>query len=174
MSKPVKEMILADYRRRFSDVANALIVDIRGVDANTNNALRLGLQKKGIQVTVVKNTLVRKAVSGTNLAALAPGFDGPSALVYGADSVVEMARELVDWARTVEALDLKGAVLDGQYFEGAEGVVRLSRYPTRVEAQGEVVQLVLSPAAELVGAVAGPGGQVLAIVESIIERLQER
>ena len=43
MSKPVKEMIMADYKSRFGDLEGALVVDIRGIDANANNALRMGL-----------------------------------------------------------------------------------------------------------------------------------
>lgn len=173
MSKPVKQMILADYEQRFDDVTGALIIDIRGVEANDNNALRLDLHKKAIRVTVVKNTLARKALKGTGLEPLVGALDGPSALAYGAESVVEVARQLVEWARKLENLQLKAAVLDGQYFEGADGVEQLSRYPTRGEAIAQVVQIVFSPGAELVGAATGPGSQLMAVVEAMIDTLEK-
>ena len=53
MSKPVKEMIAAEYVRRFGDLEGALVIDIRGIEANENNALRLGLLEKDIRVTVI-------------------------------------------------------------------------------------------------------------------------
>jgi large subunit ribosomal protein L10 len=173
MSKPVKEMIMDDYKQRFEALEGALVVDIRGIEANENNALRLGLARKDIRVTVIKNSLARKAFVGTGLEVICPALEGPSALAYGAESVVDVARELVAWARKIEKLDLKGAVLDGQYFEGAEGVKRLSEFPTREEAQAKVVQLVLSPAGNVLGAATSAGANLLGIVKEIQERLEQ-
>ncbi len=118
MSKPIKEMILAEYLQRFKGVENALLIDIRGIDANDNNTLRLDLGKKDIRITVVKNTLARKAFAGTSLELFCSVLDGPSALAWGAESVVDVARELTDWAKKIAELDLKAAILDGQLFEG--------------------------------------------------------
>jgi len=173
MSKPVKEMMMDDYRRRFESLEGALVVDIRGIEANANNQLRLDLAEKEIRITVIKNNLARKAFAGTGLEPLHPALVGPSALAYGGSSVVEVARELVDWARKVADLDLKGAVLDGDYYDGEEGVKRLSKFPTREEAQAKVVQLVLAPAGQLLGAVASPGGRVLSLVKEIRQRLED-
>ena len=172
MSKPVKEMITADYQRRFGDLDGALVIDIRGIEANENNALRLGLLEKSIRVTVVKNSLASKAFKGTPLEGLSPALAGPSALAYGGESVVDVARELVEWAKKVEDLDLKGAVLDGQYFEGEAGVKELSKYPTRDEALAGVVQLVLTPGGELVSAATSPGSQLMGVVDSMIDKLE--
>jgi large subunit ribosomal protein L10 len=172
MSKPVKEMIMDEYRKRFEGLEGALVVDIRGIPANDNNELRLDLAAKQIRVTVVKNTLAKKAFSGTDLEPLAPALEGPAALAYGAESVVDVARALVEWAKKVDDLDLKGAVLDGEFFEGAEGVKRLSSFPTKDEAQGKIVQLVLAPAGNVVGAANAPGSNILGIVKELQERLE--
>lgn len=173
MSKPVKEMMMRDYQQRFESLEGALVVDIRGIEANDNNELRLKLAEQDIKITVIKNTLARKALAGTDLEALTPALDGPSALAYGGTSVVDVARQIVDWARKIDALDLKGAVLDGEYFDGAEGVKRLSTFPTREEAQARVVQLVLAPAGKLVGAATAPGAKLLGIIKEIEERLEK-
>jgi large subunit ribosomal protein L10 len=173
MSKPIKEMMIDDYRERFAEIDGALVVDVRGIEANDNNALRLGLLQKNIRVTVVRNTLAKKAFNGTKLEALEPSLTGPTALAYGGDSVVDVARALVDWAKKVQNLDLKGAVLDGTYFEGEAGVKRLSEFPTKEEAQAKVVQLILSPARNVVGAAKGPGGKILGIIKQIEEKLEK-
>ncbi len=173
MSKPVKELLLADYKKRFDDVEAALVIDIRGMDANDNNALRLDLASKDIRVTIVKNSLARKAFAGTSLEAIIGSLQGPSALAYGAESVVDVAREMVAWARKLEHLELRAAVLDGEFFEGKAGVTRLSQYPTRLEAQARVVQLVLAPAATLVAAMLGPPSGILSIVKEIERRLSD-
>lgn len=173
MSKPIKEMMVDDYRQRFEGIDGALIVDIRGIGANENNTLRMGLLEKNIRVTVVRNTLARSAFSGTSLEALGPSLTGPSALAYGGESVVDVARALIDWAKKVKNLDLKGAVLDGTYFDGEAGVKKLSEFPTREEAQAKVVQLLLSPASNVVGAAKGPGGKVLGIIKQVEEKLEK-
>jgi len=172
MSKPVKEMIVGDYERRFADLDGALVVDIRGIDANATNELRQDLHAKGIRVTVVKNSLARKAFADTSFSSLEPALSGPSALAYGGESVVDVARALVAWAKKVELLELKGAVLDGVYFDGEAGVKRLSDFPTRDEALATVVQLVLSPGGNVLGAAKGAGGRVLGIVKQIQEKLE--
>lgn len=173
MSKPIKGMMIEDYKKRFRDVDGALILDIRGINANDNNDLRLGLRQKKIRVTVVKNTLAKKALAGTSLEPLTAGLNGPSALAFGEGSVVDVARELMTWVRKIKELTLKGAILDGQYFDGAEGVKRLSQFPTREEAQARVVQLVLSPAKKVLGAAVGPGSKILGIVKELQERLEK-
>jgi large subunit ribosomal protein L10 len=173
MSKPVKEMIMFDYKRRFQDLDGALVVDIRGIEANANNSLRLGLAEKSIRITVIKNTLAKRAFEDTPLQGLTPALQGPSALAYGAESVVDLARELVEWAKKIDDLELKGAVLDGEYYDGAEGVKRLSKFPTRDEAQAKIVQLILSPAGRAVGAATAPGAKILSIIKEIQKRLEE-
>ena len=103
MSKPVKELILADYLKRFDDVQEALLIDIRGMDANENNTVRMDLRHKDIRVTIVKNTLARKAFAGTGLEPLVPALQGPTALAYSIGdeeaSVVGVARDEIP-ART--------------------------------------------------------------------------
>jgi large subunit ribosomal protein L10 len=173
MSKPIKDMIVSEYKRRFGDVGSALIIDIRGIEANENNELRVDLLNKDIHITVLKNSLAKTALEGTELESLSTTLSGPSALVVGGDSVVDVARSLVDWAKKIKQLELKAAVLDGELFEGADGVKRLSDFPTKEEAQATVVQLVLSPAGNLVKAATSPGGNLLGIIKEIRTRLEE-
>lgn len=173
MSKPVKEMIVADYKKRFEGIEDALLIDIRGVNANDNNKIRHSLREKDIRITIVKNTLAKMAISGSSLEALSPAMTGPSALAFGGNSVVEVARELVDWAKKTAHLELKAAVLDGEFFEGKEGVKRLSEFPTKEEAHGIIVQIALSPGSNVVGAALAPGSNILGIIKEIQERLED-
>ena len=75
--------------------------------------------------------------------------------------------------KKIKTLQLKGAILDGQYFEGEAGVKRLSTFPTKEEAQAKVVQLVLSPASNLLRAATSPGSNILGIVKEIQKRLED-
>ena len=175
MSKPVKELIAETYKQRFANVTGAVLVDIRGVDANNNNRLRDDLGQKHIRVTVVKNTLARKAFEQNELAPINELLDGACAVVYpenGDTTVVNVARELVSWAKELDKMEFKGAIMEGTVF-GPDEVDALSKYPTREEAQAQVVQLVLSPAQKLVGAITGPGQQLAGLVDAIRQKLED-
>lgn len=173
MSKPVKELMMRDYRGLFEGVSDALVVSIRGVEANANNRLRLGLREKGVRITVLRNSLAKKAIADGPLEGLAPLLDGPSAIAYGGASVVDVARELVKWAKEIENFELKGALLEGELYEGAASVDALSKLPTREEAVAQVVTLILSPARNLAAQIKGPGSRLAGIVKAIEERLEK-
>jgi large subunit ribosomal protein L10 len=164
MSKPIKNMIVSEYKKRFEDIEGAVLIEIRGMPTKTTTLVR---------VTVVKNTLAKRAFMGTPLEALAPGLKGPRAIVYGKTSVVTIARELVKTAKTNDKLALMGACIDGSWFDGVEGVTRLSKFPTREEAQSQLITLVLSPARKLVGTVIAPGSRLLGVVKEIQTRLEK-
>lgn len=173
MSKPVKDMISREYASRFEGYEDAMLISIRGVGANDNNRIRSDLAKKDIRVTVVKNSLARRSMAGTGLEPLGKLLEGPNALAYGSESVVNVAREIVGLVKEFPGLELRGAVLDGQLFEGDEGVKALSKYPTRDEAIAKAVTLVVSPGRKLVGQVKGPGSNLAGIVKAIEEKLEK-
>lgn len=173
MSKPVKELIMRDYRDRLGDTEDVTVITLRGVDANRNNAIRAGLASKDIHVTVVRNNLFMRTFKGTSLEKLEPVLTGSNAVVYGAESVVEVAREIVELAKQHEEIELKGAILDGILFEGDAGVKALSKYPTRDEAIAQDVALLLGPGRKLVGALKGPGGRLMGIVKAVEEKLEK-
>jgi large subunit ribosomal protein L10 len=172
MSKPVKDLIMKAYRDKFAGVNDALLVDIRGVDANQNRTLRSTLAAKKIRITVVKNHLAKRVFSGSGLAPLNELIEGPTAVVYGADSVVSVAREIMDQAKKIEKLQVKGAVMEGTVFGAAE-VERLSKFPTRQEAQAQVIQVFLGPAGHVLGAIDSAGGQIAGVLKTLIEKLEK-
>ena len=174
MSKPVKNLITEDYKRRFEGLTAAILVDVRGMEANDNNAFRNDLAGKSNKVTVVKNSQAKRAFDGTDLEGLSELLDGPSALVYSVSedtTVVNVARELVDWAKKLDTLEFRGALLDGIKF-GPDQIDVLSKYPTKDEAQATIVTLLLSPARNLVGAVKSPASNIAGILKTIQEKLE--
>ena len=169
MSKPVKNLITKAYQRLFDGLDSAVVIDIRGVSAIDNTAFRGALARKQIRVTVVKNTLAKRAFAGTALEPINELLDGPAAMVYGGDSVVAVARELIESVKAVPAIEFKGALMEGQVF-GADQVDALSKYPTRDEAQGQVIQLVLGPAGQAISAVTSAGAAIASILQAIIDK----
>jgi large subunit ribosomal protein L10 len=172
MSKPVKNLISKSYEKRFEGVSGAVVVDIRGVKSNDNNTLRTSLAQDGIRITVVKNNLARRVFADGDMAAVSELLDGPAALVYGAESVVEVARALIKKAKDIANFEYKGAVMDGQVF-GPDQIEALSKYPTRDEAIAQVIQVILSPASNIAGCLVGPAGAIAACLKTIEEKLEK-
>jgi large subunit ribosomal protein L10 len=177
MSKTVKQIIMRDYKNRIAgggeDFGNALLISIRGLKAIETTRLRGDLSKKKIKITVLRNSLARKAFEGTSLAQLNELLTGANALAHGGESVVEVAREMVEAMNKLPGLELKGAVLDGTLFKGKEGVTELSKFPTKDEAIGQVVTLIVSPARKLVAQVKGPGSTIAGIIKAIETKLEK-
>ncbi len=153
MSKPVKDMIASEYSRRFEGVTGAVVVEIRGLDAKATTSMRGNFHQKGIKITIVKNALARRTFKGGPLASLEKALKGPSAMLTGAESAIIVAREIVKAAEAEKKIVLKGAIFDGEFYEGDAGVKKLGSFPTREEAQAKVVTLVLSPARNIMGCV---------------------
>jgi len=177
MSKTVKSIIMRDYKARITggseQYPDAMLISIRGVKAIDTTKLRVGLAKKNIKITVIRNSLARKTFEGSGLEPLGELMTGANALAYGGNSVVEVAREVIALIAKMPSVELKGAVLDGTLFKGKAGVEELSKFPTREEAIGRIVTLIVSPARKLVAQVQGPGSALAGIVKSIEEKLEK-
>jgi large subunit ribosomal protein L10 len=172
MSKPIKNLIAAAYTKQFGSLEGAVLVDVRGLKSNQNNRLRAGLAEKKIKVTVVKNSLAKRALTGSKLADLGKLLEGPSALVYGGESVVSVARRLMELAKEVPNLTFKGALMDGVIY-GSDQIEMLSKLPTKAEAQGQVVTLIFSPAKKLAGAILSPGRKLASLIKAIQEKKEK-
>jgi len=169
MSKPVKNLLRKEIAKRLDGVRDVAVVSVVGIDGNTNNRLRGELLDKGIRVMVVKNAMARQAFEDLGLGEAAGLLDGPCAVAYGGDSVVDMVREIMDRAKGIPELQVVGAYMEGEVF-GPERVDELSKYPTRTEALGNLSRAATSPGAKLAGALIGPGGVIAGILKTLEER----
>ncbi|MFT3686122.1 MAG: 50S ribosomal protein L10 [Phycisphaerales bacterium] len=173
MSKAVKNMLMRDYTARLTGADNGMLISIRGMKAVDTTKLRNGLAKKKIKVTVIRNSLAKKTFAGSGLEGLGKLLTGPSAVVYGGQSVVEVARAIVDSLKDFPTLELKGAILDGNLFEGKKGVEELSKFPTKEEAAGQNITLIVSPGRKLAAQFKGPGANLAGIIKAIEAKLEK-
>src|SRR5205823_13710867 len=99
-----------------------------------NNQIRRRLRDRKLRMTVVKNTLAKRAVGEGPLKGFDRLLDGPSAVVYGEASIAEIARLLLEEKRTDDKIELRGVFFDGEVYPGEAGVTQISKMPTRSEA----------------------------------------
>jgi large subunit ribosomal protein L10 len=147
------------------------VINPRGIPATQNNVMRRKLRAQGLRMTVVKNTLAKRAVGDdSKLKGFDKLLDGPSAVIYGQASVAALARLLLDEKKADDKIELRGIFFDGEIYAGEEGVKTVSTMPTREEAIGRIVAALMGPGSKLAGALKGPGGKLGAILKAIEEK----
>jgi large subunit ribosomal protein L10 len=174
MSKLVKDLITKELTTRLKELEGVAVINPRGIDANKNHGIRRRLREKGLRMTVVKNTLARRAVEGGKLQGFDKLLDGPSAVIYGKASAAEIARQLMAEKKLDEKLELRGVFFDGEAYVGEKGVEQVSKLPTREEAIANVLSAILGPGRKLAAALKGPGGTLGAVLKTIENNAKDK
>lgn len=161
MSKYVKELITDELKSRLDGVSDALLVDVIGMEANSNVELRKVLREQNIQLLVVKNSLGRRATEGTTLAPAFEGSTGSAALVWGGEDVVSLAKVIIRLAEDAKYKPFapKGGVMDGAKLSATD-VKAVSKWPSREEQLSILLGQILSPGAKLSSQLLGTGSKL--------------
>jgi large subunit ribosomal protein L10 len=170
MSKYVKDLVTRDIAQRLEGVEDAVLVNVVGLDANSTVALRKRLREKNIRLLVIKNSLAKRATEGSTLGTAFNGSEGPLAVCWGAEDFVSLVKEIteLDKGTEFEKFEARGGVMDGEHLT-AERVREISKWPNRFEQLAILAGQILSPGAELGGAMLGPGAQVASQIEKKAE-----
>ena len=171
MSKFVKNLQIEDVRKKLQGVNDALLVSIVGLDAIKNQSLRAKLRSKNISLVLVKNSLARRAVEGTPLAAAFEQAEGSLAVVWGGTDIVTLAKEVTALTedKTLAQFEARGGVVDGARI-GAAQVKEVSKWPSREDMLSKIAGLILGPGSQLAAALLGPGGTVAGQIKTLADK----
>ncbi len=140
LKKPVVEEISASIK----GAQSVVLVDYRGLTVEQDTALRKELREAGITYKVYKNTMMNFAFKGTDCEALLPYLEGPSAVAISTEDATAPARVLCKFAKTAEALEVKGGIVEGVAYDAA-GIENISKIPSREELLSKLLGSIQSP-----------------------------
>lgn len=132
-----KKAIVAEVQQAASSALSAVVADSRGVTVNDMTALRKEAREHGVWLKVVRNTLARRALAGTEYECLIEKFVGPSIIAFSNEHPGAGARILKEFAKKNDKLELKGAAFEGAVTD----VAMLASLPTYDEAIAKLMSV---------------------------------
>ena len=148
LNRQDKVAVIEEMRGIVANTSAIVIAEYRGLTVEAVTKLRANARQQGVQLRVVKNTLVRRAVEGTAFADLAEKFSGPLVYAFSADPVAA-AKVLAQFAKENDKLVIKGGAM-ANYVMDVEGVKQLASMPSREELLAKLMATMNEPVAKLV------------------------
>ncbi|WP_455721744.1 50S ribosomal protein L10 [Agathobacter sp.] len=164
----LKQPIVDEISGVISGAQSVVVVDYRGLTVSEDTQLRKQLREAGVSYKVYKNTLVSRAVEGTEFESLRDVLEGPSAFAVSTEDATAPARILAKFAKTAPALEIKAGVVEGTYYD-AEGMKAIASVPSREELLSKLLGSLQSPItnlARVLNQIAEQGGAADAAVEA--------
>ncbi len=169
LNRSQKEQIVETMAARLKDAGALIVADYRGLSVAELTDLRVRLRKSGSELHVIKNTLVKRAFSMAGLETPETLLSGPTAVALFFENLSEPAKTMLDFAKTHEAMSLKGGVVEGKGF-GPAGVEMLSKLPTKDEVRGMILGVVQAPARQLAGVLQAPLRDLVSVIRNYADK----
>ncbi len=145
--------------------------DYRGLRVQEMDQMRRKLRTSGVEVRVIKNSLLRLAADQTDMPDLMQIVDGPTALVLGYDDPTEAAKAVTDYAQSAPpTFAIRGAYMDGQVVS-AEDLRELVRLPPKPVMLAQLAGQLQSPLAAFVGLLESPLQELSSLLHSALSEL---
>jgi large subunit ribosomal protein L10 len=175
MDRTQKAEFVESFGKRITQAPLVVLADYRGVDVAEINAFRRLLEKSGVDYTVVKNTLAKRAITGTELEGLGDHLIGMTGWITSGEDPIAAAKALRDATKGLEKDEkfvIKGGYFDGDVLDAA-AVKKIADLPSREEL---LVQLLLTLKAgpqQTVGVIAAPARDLLTLLKNYENTLSE-
>jgi large subunit ribosomal protein L10 len=174
MDKSQKEQVVADLVERLRTTDSLIVADYRGLTNAQLVDLRAKLRGSGARLTVVKNTLTRRAAEEAGTEALLALLEGPTAIAFveTEGDPVAVAKALADAAKDTKVLALRGGILSGQTLSGAD-VEELAKLPAPEVVKAQLVGVIVAPLTQLAALIAAPLRDLVGLIDARIAQLEE-
>jgi large subunit ribosomal protein L10 len=161
-----KQALVAEVGAVAAQAQAVVAAEYRGLTVSQMTELRMKARAAGVYMRVVKNTLARKAISGTAFEAIGPKLKGPLVLAFSRNDPGAAARVVKDFAKGNEKLiatliSLGGAVLS------AKDLDKVASLPTREQALAQLLGVMKAPIEKFVRTLAEPHTKLVRTIDAI-------
>ncbi len=143
-----KREIVAEVNQAAGSALSAVLADYRGLTVSEMTELRAKARSSGVYLRVVRNTLAKRAVEGTQYECLNEALVGPTLLAFSKDEPGSAARLIKDCAKDYEALEVKALSIDGILLDAGQ-LDRVAKLPTKDEAIALLMAVMQAPITKL-------------------------
>ena len=171
MKKEQKAQEIQNLTEELSSVKNLYLTDIAGLDSVQTTALRRACFKANIKLSVVKNTLLSKAMeaSDKDFGNLHETLKGNTSLMFSEVGNTP-AKLIKDFRKKSEKPILKGAYIEEAIYIGDDQIDALESIKSKEELIGEVITILQSPAKNIISALQSGGSNISGILKTLSER----
>ena len=160
-----KKALVAEVNAVASNALSAVAAEYRGLTVEQMTTFRKQARDAGVYVRVVKNTLAKRAVEGTDFECLKDALTGPLVLAFSQEDPGAAARIVKDFSKTNDKLVTKAVSISGQLYSAAE-LERLASLPTLDQARAMLLGVLQAPYGKLVRTLAEPGAQLARVLDA--------
>lgn len=144
-----KKAIVAEVNGTASGALSVVLANYSGITSGDMTTLRKRARESGVHLQVVRNTLAKRAVEGTEFECIRSVLVGPTILAFSMEDPGAAARLLKEFSKEKEKFGIKALAVGGELM-GAEHIDRLASLPTRDQALGMLASVMLAPITKVV------------------------
>ena len=167
--RPEKPTIVEDVKLRLNNSPFLIVVDYGGMNVEHFAELRTRLSGNGAELTVIKNTFLRRSIKDAGLPELDAHLSGQTAFVTGEKDICAAAKTLKTFASEFEKPKIRAGILDNAVLETAQ-VIALADLPSKEVLQAQLLALLLTPATQLVRTLNEPGASLARVLKAIADK----
>ncbi len=167
-----KKVLVAEVNDVAKRALSAVAAEYRGLTAGKFDQLRVKARENGIYLHVVKNTLAKKAVKGTEFECLTSALVGPLVLGFALNDPGSVGRVIKDFAKDNDKLVVKALAVGGNVYPASD-IDRLATLPTKDQAIAMLMGTMKAPITKFVGTLAAPHTKLVRTVKAVADKSGE-
>ena len=166
MNRDEKQSAVQDLTDKLERAKAAVVAGFTGLDVASVNEIRAAFREAGVEYKVVKNTLMKRALSGRPIEKIGEAFRGPTAIAFKFDDEVgKLGKAAKELAKKFEKLEIKGGYIEGDVLEG-DVVETMASLPTMDEARAQLLGVLNAPASKLLAQLNAPGSHLVGVIQA--------
>lgn len=172
MNRDDKVQVVEELHDRFAAAPFLILTGYKGSTVAQMDALRRACEPVGVHFQVVKNTLARRALEGTDKGVLADHFTGPVGVLISGEDPVATAKTFNAVSKDNQFLEVKAGFFEGDLLD-AKGVKAVAELPSKEELQAKLLATILAAPRQVLGVLQAPARDLLMLLKNYEHKLLE-